>query len=186
MELQEAIIKRRSIRKFTDYRVSDEEILKLLEAARMAPSWANTQVWEFIVVRDKGIMEQLTGTYSETNPARKCSLAATAMIVGCAMKGVSGYKEGKTTTKFNEWFMFDMGLAVQNIWLKAHEIGLGTVVVGLFDHDKCKGILSLPDEYEVTVILPLGQPETAGKDGPPRKELGKFVHADTFGNNYIK
>ncbi|HPV42751.1 MAG TPA: nitroreductase family protein, partial [Spirochaetota bacterium] len=49
MELKEAILKRRSIRKFTDYQVTDAEIDELLEAARWAPSWANTQVWEFVV-----------------------------------------------------------------------------------------------------------------------------------------
>lgn len=185
MELQEALKKRRSVRKYTDYHVTDDEIKELLEAARIAQSWANTQVWEFIVVRDKAVMEQLVFTYSETNPARKCSLAVSALIVGCARTGVSGSKEGKDVTKYREWFLFDMGIAVQNLCLRAHEMGLGTVVAGLFDHDRCRKILSVPDGYEVVVILPVGRPETAGKEGPPRKELAKFTHLNRFGEPFI-
>lgn len=184
MELQEALKKRRSVRKYTDYRVTDEEIKEVLEAARIAPSWANTQVWEFIVVRDKALMEQITGTYSETNPARKCSLAVSAMIVGCAKSGVSGCKEGRDVTKFKEWFMFDMGLAVQSLCLRAHELGLGTVIVGLFDHARCNSLLSLPEGYETVVVLPIGKPETAGKEGPPRKELATFAHLNKFGTHF--
>ena len=185
MELQEAIMKRRSVRKFTDYNVTDDEIKQLLEAARFAPSWANMQPWEFIVVRDKDVINKIADTYSETNPARKCSLAASVLIVGCAKNDLSGFKKGEKVTKFSEWFMFDLGLAVQNMSLKAHEIGLGSVILGLFDHNVCKDVLSVPDGYEVTVILPVGQPVDPDKAGPPRKELGKFVYLNKFGNAFV-
>ena len=72
MEVLEAIRKRRSIRRFTDYYVTDDEIRELLEAARWAPSWANTQVWEFVVVRDKAQIEKIAACYPELNPAVKC------------------------------------------------------------------------------------------------------------------
>ncbi|MBC8146710.1 MAG: nitroreductase family protein [Bacteroidetes bacterium] len=186
MELQEAILKRRSVRKFTDYYVTDDEIKTLMEAAQMAPSWSNTQSWEFIIVRDKEIIEKITETYSETNPARKCSLASTALIIGIAKMGLAGCKKGEESTKFNGWFLFDMGCAIQNISLKAHEIGLGSVIVGLFDHDKCKEILSAPENYEVVVTLPVGKPLIPDKAAPGRKELKDFVHFNTFGENFIK
>lgn len=185
MELQEAIAKRRSIRRFTDYYVTDDEILTVIEAARFAQSWKNTQVWEFIVVRNREIIQKITSTYSETNPSRKCSNDASALIVACAKTGVSGSSEGQDITKYSTWFMFDMGIAVQNLCLKAHEIGLGTVVVGLMDHDRCKKALEIPEGYEVIVAIPIGKPATAPKDGPPRKELKSFVHLDRFGNFMI-
>ncbi len=186
MELQEAISKRRSIRKFTDYYVTDSEINTLIEAAIMAPSWANTQVWSFIIVRDKHIIERIAETYPETNPARKCSLAATAMIAVCAQKGVSGCRQGHEITTLHNWLMFDTGLAVQNICLKAHEIGLGTVIVGLFDHDKCKDVLSLPEDQEVVVILPVGKPVEGEKKATPRKPVNQITYIDKFGELYIK
>jgi nitroreductase len=185
MELQEAILKRRSIRKFTDYIVTDDEVKIMLDAARHSQSWANTQVWEFIMVRDRDLIEKITATYSETNPARKCSLSASVLIAACAKKDVSGGKMGHLATKFDSWFMFDLGLAVQNLCLKAHEIGLGTVVVGFMDHDKCRDILSVPDGYEVVAVLPVGKPAVAGKEGPPRKELSTFTHLNRFGNPFI-
>ena len=185
MELQEAIMKRRSVRKFTDYKVTDEELKEMLEAARFAPSWANSQAWEFIVVRDKNIIEKIVETYPETNPSRKCSLAASALIIGCAKNDLSGFKKGEKSTKFGEWFMFDLGLAVQNLSLKAHEIGLGSVILGLFDHEACREVLSVPQGYEVVVIIPIGKPATAGKDAPPRKELDKFVYLNKFGNTFV-
>lgn len=181
MELMEAIANRRSVRKFTDYRVTDEEIREVIEAARMAPSWANTQVWEFIVVRDRDLIKRVTETYSETNPARTCSFSASAIIVACAKTGVSGCKEGKPRTKFNEWFMFDLGMAVQNLCLCAHAIGLGTVVVGAMDHDACRFVLQVPDGYEVVVAIPIGKPVEI-KKAPPRKDLSAFVHTNLFGN----
>ena len=61
MELQEAILKRRSVRKFTEEIVTDDELRQIFEAVRWSPSWANTQVWEFIVVRDKDLIKKKIG-----------------------------------------------------------------------------------------------------------------------------
>lgn len=184
MELQEALQKRRSIRKFTDEPVTDDEIRAVLEAARMAPSWANVQPWEFIVLRDRNLIEKITATYAEKNPAIKCSQAASTLVAACARNGVSGCYDGKNLTKFNEWFMFDLGMAVQNLCLKAHELGLGSVVVGLLDHDRARALLGLPTDREVVVCIPLGRPAVAGKEGPPRKPLPEFVFIDAYGKPF--
>ena len=183
MRLQEAILKRRSIRNFIDYYVSNEEIKEIIEAARWAPSWANTQTWEFVIIREKNLIKEVTATYSENNPATKCSNAASVLIVACAKRGVAGYKQGIKRTKFSEWFMFDLGMAVQNISLKAHELGLGSVVVGLLDHDACRKLIELPEDYEVVVVVPIGKPATEVKEGPPRKELNEFTHSNRFGQS---
>jgi nitroreductase len=181
MELQDAILKRRSQRKFTDYQVTDDELRALLEAARWAPSWANTQVWEFIVVRDRDVIAKVAATYAEPNPASKCTLAASALIVGCAKVGVSGGLKGIKETVFQEWFMFDLGLAVQNLCLRAHELGLGTVVVGSLDHAALEKALSVPDGYHAVVVLPIGKPAVPDKQPTPRKEIITFTHLDAFG-----
>jgi len=161
MELDEAITGRRSVRKYSDYIVTDEEIRELIEAARWAPSWANTQVWEFIVVRDRELIEKVTATYVEKNPATKGSLGASALVVACAKTGVSGCYDGKDLTKLPSWFMFDLGMAVQNLCLKAHALGLGTVAV-----------------------LPVGRPAVPARSGPPRKELSEFLHLNRFGQAF--
>lgn len=184
MDLGEAIIGRRSVRKFSDYVVTDDEIRALIEAARWAPSWANTQTWEFIVVRDKGLIEKVVGTYVEKNPATKGSLSASALIVACSKTGVSGCYGNRDVTKFPSWYMFDLGMAVENLCLKAYSMGLGTVVVGFMDHDACKKILNVPEGYEVVAVLPIGKPAAPPKAGPPRKELSSFLYCNKFGEPF--
>jgi len=184
MELKEAILNRRSVRKFTDHYVSNKDLKEIMEAVRYAPSWANTQCWEFIIVRDSEIIKQITETYTETNPARKCSLSASALIIGCANTKRAGYRKEEPTTKFPDWFMFDLGLAVQNLCLKAYELGLGTVIVGSMDHDACNKILSLPERYDVVVSIPVGVREGDAKPAPARRELKEFVRLDTFEEHF--
>jgi len=186
MNLDEAILKRRSVRKFTDEEVNDSDIKKILETASWAPSWANTQVWEFVVVRDKEKIEKVVNTFSEKNPAYNGALKSSALIVACAQKGISGNKGGKEVTKFSNWFMFDLGLACQNLCLKAHSLGLGTVIVSLMDHAQCQKIIELPENYEVVAVIPLGKPLVPDKNPPPRKELASFTHLNKFNNPFLQ
>jgi len=181
MELQEAIIKRRSVRKFSQDAITKDQLRQIFEAVRWSPSWSNTQAWEFVVVRDKELIQRVTATYSEKNPATKGSLAASALIVVCAKTGVSGCYSGKQVTKHANWYMFDLGIATQTLCLKAHELGLGTVVVGLMDHDACKKLIGLPDGYEVAAVIPIGRPAVDPKEGPARKAVSDMVHLDAFG-----
>lgn len=181
MELKDAVFDRRSVRRFTDDPVPDDAVREMLEAARTAPSWANVQPWEFIVVRDTGVIAKITETYAAGNPARKCSMACGLIIVGCAQTGVSGCKEGAPVTRFDSWHMFDLGLAVQNLCLRAHDLGFGTVIVGLMNHDECRRVLAVPDGYEVVVAIPVGKPAVSGKEGPPRRPQNEFVHFNAFG-----
>ncbi len=182
MELHDAIMTRRAVRKFTEHYVTDEEIHKLLEAARWSPSWSNTQCWEFIVIRDRELITKVVSTYSESNPARKCSESASVLIAVCGKRDLPGYRDGEKRTKFDSWYMFDLGIAVQNIALTAHDIGLGTVVVGSMDQEKCAELLNVKAPYELVAILPVGKPVELKKEGPKRREISEFTHKDKFGN----
>lgn len=186
MELQEAIFKRRSVRRFTEDAVTDEELKQIFESVRWSPSWANTQVWEFIVVRDRELIEKVTGTYADKNPATKCSLSASALIVICAKTGVSGCYDGKDATTIPNWYMFDLGIAAQTLCLQAHEMGLGTVVVGLMNQEACKKLVAVPDGYEVAAVIPIGRPAVAAKEGPRRKEVSDFVYLNQFGKKMFE
>ncbi len=181
MELHEAIMTRRSVRKFTDYRVTEEEINEIMDAVRWSPSWANTQCWEFIIIRDSELIKEVTDTYTSTNPARKCSESASVLIAVCAKSDSAGFKKGEPSTKFDSWFMFDLGIAVQTISLKAHDMGLGSVIVGSMDHDKCAELLNVKAPYEVAAILPVGKPVEFKKEGPKRREISEFTHLNRFG-----
>jgi nitroreductase len=178
-ELMDVIKERRSIRKYQEKEVTEEALNKVLESVKWSPSWANTQCWEVIVVKDIANKEKLQETFSKTNPARKAVSQAPLVLVLCGKINSSGYYKGVVTTKHGDWFMYDLGIATQSLCLAAHDLGLGTVITGLFDHDKAKAILGVPEGFEVVSIIPLGYP---AKDSaaPKRREISEFTHYENF------
>ncbi len=178
-DLMSIIKSRRSIRRFQEKPVPEDILHKLLEAARWAPSWANTQCWHFVVVKDMEVKKKIQETVSSRNPSYLALVNAPVLLVVCGQLKRSGYYSDKYPTKFGDWFMYDLGLATQNLCLAAHDSGLGTVIVGLFDHDRVGEIVKLPPEHEVMVLVPLGYPDHAPSP-PKRKELEDFVHYDSF------
>ena len=179
MDLMDAIKGRRSIRKYKPDPVSEETLQKIMEAVRWAPSWANTQCWEVILVKDPKIKSELTTALPNTNPALSSMTEAPLIIVLCGKKRVSGFKKGEATTVKGDWLMFDTGIAMQTLCLTAHSLGLGTVVVGMFDHKKVEEILGVSQNVEVVAISPLGYPAAEGS-APKRKEPSEFVFYDRY------
>ncbi|MBC7358484.1 MAG: nitroreductase family protein [Desulfacinum sp.] len=178
-ELMDVIRSRRSIRNFEDKDVPDDLLNQLLEAVKWSQSWANTQCWEVIVVRDPDTKAKLQETMGKGNPATKAIVAAPVVLALCGKLQTSGYYKGQVTTKFGDWFLFDLGIATQNICLAATDLGLGTVVVGLFDQDKAKEILGVPEGYELAVLLPIGYPSKV-PSAPKRREVEEFTHYEKF------
>jgi nitroreductase len=179
-EFMDIIRSRRSIRKYEDREVPAEVVGTLLEAVRWAPSWANTQCWEIVVVRSRAVKEQLQATLPpKGNPAWSAILQAPVVLALCGRLKSSGYYKDQVTTKFGDWFMFDLGIACQTIALAAQALGLGTVVVGLFDHDKARAVLKVPEGHELVALIPLGYPAKISS-APNRREIAEFTHPDTF------
>ncbi|MBA7476389.1 NADPH-flavin oxidoreductase [subsurface metagenome] len=187
MELIEAIKGRRSIRKYTSRAVDDKTLNTILEAARQAPSWANTQCWRFILVRDSKIKDRLADTLmrlpDRLNPSAEAVKKTSVTIVACAETKRSGYsfREPKEpVTDKGDWYMYDVALAMQNLTLAAHALGLGTVHIGAFDAVKAAEVLGVPEGYAVVTMTPLGYPDESPK-ARPRKELNEIVFYDKFG-----
>jgi nitroreductase len=104
---------------------------------------------------------------------------APLLLVLCGKKGVSGFYKGQAVTDKGDWLMFDTGLAMQNLCLIARAFGLGTVVIGMFDHKKAAEILGVPSEVELVAMTPLGYPATPGAT-TKRKEISDFVHQEKY------
>ncbi len=187
MELLETIKTRRSIRQYKTTPVDDGKIEAVLEAARWAPSWKNSQCWRFLVVRDDNIKNQLADALKGSkegaaNLADEAIRTAPVVIVAYAEPGKSGYNRGETATdKGDYWYMFDVALAMQNLMLAAHSLGLATVCVGLFNAKKAADILAIPPEYRVVAMTPLGYPDET-PEARPRKELAEIVSYDKYGS----
>jgi nitroreductase len=185
MDLMQAILDRRSIRKYKPDPVSDEDLSKILESARWAPSWANTQVWRFIIVRDYETRDRLAKATISKAPGRENNAApalrqAPIAVVACAELGRSGCFDGVPYTDKNEWFMFDVALSLNNLTLMAHALGLGTVHIGLFDAAKIAEIVGVPEGYVVVEILPLGHPDESPAPRA-RKSATELVFHEKFG-----
>jgi len=179
-EFMDIVKTRRSIRKYVDREVPPQTLDAILEAVRWAPSWANTQCWEIVVVRNRAVKEQLQAALPpKGNPAAGAIVQAPVVLALCGKLKSSGYYKDQITTKFGDWFMFDLGIACQTICLSAHALGLGTVVVGLFDHDKTKAVLKVPEGFELVAMIPLGFPAKT-PSAPNRREIAEFTHPDTF------
>jgi nitroreductase len=179
MDLMEAIKGRRSVRKYKSDPVPEEALRMVMEAVRWAPSWANTQCWEVIVVKDAKLKSELAGTLPGGNPARGSIIETPIVLVLCGKKGVSGCYKGQVATVKGDWLMFDTGIAMQNLCLAAHALGLGTVIVGMFDHKRAERILGLPQDMELVAMTPLGYPVAVGSL-PKRKEISEFVFYEKY------
>lgn len=191
MDVIEAIKNRRSIRHYKADPVDDEAVNTVLEAAHWAPSWGNMQCWRFIVVRDPKIKGEVAGTLLRVkvdnewveNAAASAFKQAPVLIVLCAELGKAGFRADGTpvTEKGDYWFMFDVALAMENLVLAAHSLGLGTVIVGGFDAGKVAQILEVPTGFTVVTMTPLGFPDHKGQVSP-RKELSEVIYKEKYGN----
>jgi len=183
MDTFEAIFSRRSVRQYMDTPIPDEVLNKVLEAARWAPSWANTQCTRYVIVKDPETKARLADCLSKGNPATEAIRKAPVVIVACAELGKSGYYKNSPATDRGDWFMFDVGIAMQNLVLAARALGLGTVHVGLIpDSKKVDAILELPEGVVSIEMTPLGYPSVESK-GPPRKELSDIIFYEKYGRH---
>ncbi|NLN59866.1 MAG: nitroreductase [Deltaproteobacteria bacterium] len=181
MTMIDHIKNRRSVRDFKSDEIPAESLRTILEAVQHSQSWANNQCWEIIVLTDPVVKKAVQDALPQGNPSFNAIEKAPVVLALCARLEVSGYYQGVTPTKFGDWFMFDLGIVTQNICLTAYDLGLGTVVVGLFDHAKAARILSLPPKHELVALVPIGipVPDAAVRDSP-RKDMEEFIHYNGF------
>lgn len=182
METLEAIKSRRSVRKFSDRLVEEEKLNAVLEAARMAPSWANLQCWRFVVVRNPATKRRISElSYVDsffaargykTNPSQVALAEAPLVIVVCALPNQSGDMRGQ------QYYMTDVGLAAENLMLAAHDLGLGSNFVSIFEEKPLAELLDIPAYVSIVGLVPLGYPQHEATSGPPRKPLEEIVFYD--------
>lgn len=160
MTAKECIRGRRSIRKFQDKPVSHDVLAQIVETASFSPSWKNTQITRYIAIegelKDK-IAADCTSLYAKNGE----HIAGAPMLIAITvLKNRCGYeRDGSFTThRKDTWQMFDAGIATQSFCLAAHEAGLGTVILGIFDEAKAAAYLELPEDRELIALVPIGYP----------------------------
>lgn len=180
MDVSDAVVKRRSIRKFEAGReVSDADLMKILEAGRQAPSWKNDQPWRFVVVRDAAQRERVAECLPDSNPAANAIRGASALLV---LVGVPD--EGEVHQDKPFWLV-DCGIAGQNMYLQATELGIASVWVSLLDGPRLCGLLGLPEDMECVGVFPLGYAPEGYEPRPRgRKEPSDIVWLEQFGRPF--
>lgn len=155
---------RRSIRKYKAKEIPQDVLLQVLEAARLAPSGANRQPFQLIVV---------------TDPVKKRGLVPLCKnqhFVDEAAVFIAGIDDPQ-----QKWSRVDLSIALDHLSLAAMEYGLGTCWVGAFDHDKLAEYLEVPKDRVITVCVSLGYPDES-PEARPRKSMSDL----TFWNSYGK
>ena len=150
MELKEALLKRRSVRKFTEEEVSQEMIEELLHAAMSGPSACNKKPWQFYVVKNKKKLEELKSA------SRFTKISAKLAIVVC------GDLAKALPLKFSQYWIQDCSAATENILLRATDLGLGAVWCGVHPQDgaedRVREILDLPKKQIPLNVIFMGHP----------------------------
>ena len=177
MDAQTCILTRRSVRKFTGRKVSHEDMEKIISLAAFAPSWKNTQISRYIAIEDEQIKREISERFCSpgTNNAFIISSCPT-LVAQTFVKGRCGFnRDGSFTTDRNEgWQYYDCGIAAQTFCLAAHDLGLSTVIMGVFDRQGLQEYLRIPEEQELMALIALGYPADAPQ-APKRKDVGTLL-----------
>lgn len=174
MTTAECILTRRSIRKFQNTPVSHALFEKVIGLAAYAPSWKNAQITRYIAIEDKRKIAEIAQNYAAFNARvlETCPL----LIAVTVIKKRSGYeRDGSfSTDRGDGWQMFDCGIACQTLCLAAHEHGLGSVILGIFDRPALQAYLNLPDDRELAALVAIGYADEQPQP-PRRKEVAELV-----------
>lgn len=173
MNVLEAIKERRSIRAFTDKKVSEEDIKRLLEAARWAPSAGNTQPLEMVLVKASETRQKLSEAALNQTLIQKASI----VIVVCAdiTRSSRGYGMGGEQL----YSIQDTAAAIENILLAAQELGLATCWIGAFHEKKVAKIINAPKNVKPVAIIPVGYPAIK-PIVPQKRAFNEIVHYEKF------
>ena len=168
MMFTELIKKRYSVRSYKPDIVEDEKLAQVLEAARLAPSAANRQPYQLIVIKTAGKEKELKRIYSG-------SFFTQAPLVICACTLPLQAWSRRDGTDYN---FVDIAIAMDHLVLAATELGLGTCWIAAFDPEATKEVLGLPDEIEPVIFTPLGYPanKQGEKNRKPLSELVRYEH----------
>lgn len=172
MNFNEVVESRRSVRAYkADEKVSKEMVEELIKAAQLAPTWKNSQTGRYYVVMSD---EKLTKVKQECLPEfnRNNCADAPVLIVTTFVKNRAGFnREGVAENELgNEWGAYDLGLQNENLLLKARDLGLDTLVMGIRDGEKLREILNIPEEQEVVAVISVGY-RNQNPDMPKRKAV---------------
>lgn len=176
MTARECILGRRSVRRFTAQPVDHALLSDIVSTAAYAPSWKNTQIVRYIAV-EGDLKDRIANECTDMFPNNGKIIAGAPMLIAVTViKNRCGYeRDGSfTTPRGDTWQMYDAGVASQTFCLAAHEAGLASVIMGIFDRAKAEVLLELPEDRELVALIPLGY-AAEEPAAPRRKEVSELL-----------
>lgn len=161
MDAIKCLISRRSIREYTNQPVTERDIEDIVTMSQMASCWENTQPIRYVAVLNPDLKNRLAEECTAPFPWNTENIhGAPALVVLCIVKGLSGYEpDGSfSTKKGTHWQSFDAGVAAAHFCLAANALKFGTLIMGRYEEEKVKEILSLPEDYDVSALIAIGRP----------------------------
>lgn len=175
MNTNECIKTRRSIRKYKPDAIDHSLLESLISTASYSPSWKNTQITRYIAIEDPDILNSIVNDY--TPDFNSNIIKQVPMLIAVTFKkGRCGFeRDGSYSTKKGDrWQMFDVGVACQTFCLAAHEAGLGTVIMGIWDEDGITKLLDIPEDQELGALIAIGYPDIEPQ-APKRKTVEELL-----------
>ncbi len=169
MDVHEAIRTRCSVRDYTTDAIPEETLLRVLEAARLAPSSSNRQEWRFIVVRDEARKKRLAEAANN-----QTWIADAPVIIGAVATDPASIMTCGVPR-----YAVDLTIAVDHMTLAAVQEGLGTCWIGSFSQERVREILGVDKSCMVLTILPMGYPVAKSGGAKSRKRLEQIVRYET-------
>lgn len=171
MNTIESIKSRRSVRRFKETSVPNELLEQLVLFASFSPSWKNSGVTRYIAITDSVMKQQLADLCCSEHNASIIK-PAPLLVATAVIAGRSGYeRDGSFSTILGDgWQAYDCGAAGQTFCLAAHELGLGTVIMGLYDLEKAASIIGIPKEQRLMALIAVGYPDEI-PEVPVRKSV---------------
>ncbi len=166
MEYLELITKRYSVRSYKPDPVEDDKLEKVLEAARLAPTAANRQPFQIIVIHTAGRQTELRRIYH-----REWFASAPLLICACGVP-----RQGWVRFDNRRYLEVDVAIVMDHLILAAADLGLGTCWVAAFNSQAAREILHIPDEVEPLIFTPLGYPadQLGQKERKPISDLVRY------------
>lgn len=176
MEFQKVIESRRSVRNYDRTKKIDKDIInELIEAAIQAPSWKNAQASRYYCIRSEELVERFRAECLPDFNAKNAEGAA-ALIVTAFVQNRSGFeRSGEPSNEAgNGWGFYDLGLQSENLILKAKDIGLDTLVMGIRDENRIRTLLGIADDQIIVSVIAVGY-ATKESVKPKRKTPEEIV-----------
>ena len=146
METWDAITARRNVREFADRVIPDADLDRVLEAGRIAPSSQNNQPWDFVVVTDRELLQELSGVWRGGGHIAHAA-AAIAMVI-----------PDEEEARARERNRFDIGQATVQMMIVAADLGIGSGHSAVGDQDLARSVLGVPEDKLVAFVMDLGYP----------------------------